>query len=52
MSNEETDLRRALADAKGSPAKAAELLGVSRMTVWRRMKKYGLTVERVVKRAA
>jgi transcriptional regulator of acetoin/glycerol metabolism len=52
MTDEETQLRRALADANGSPTKAAVLLGISRMTVWRRMKKYGLTVQRVVKRAA
>ena len=52
MNDEEMQLRRALAEANGSPTKAAELLGISRMTVWRRMKKYGLTVERVVKRAA
>ena len=51
MNDEEMQLRRALADANGSPAKAAVLLGVSRMTVWRRMKKYGLTVERIVKAA-
>lgn len=44
-------LRRALAEGNGSPAKAALILGVSRMTVWRRMKKYGLQVHRVVKAA-
>lgn len=46
---EERELREALTAANGSPSKAAELLGVRRMTVWRRMKKYGIEVERVVR---
>jgi len=52
MNDEELQLRKALAISEGSPSKAAEVLGVSRMTVWRRMKKYGITVERIVKKAA
>ncbi len=51
MTDEEQQLRRALTDADGSPVKAAAILGISRMTVWRRMKKYGLIVERIVKAA-
>jgi two-component system, NtrC family, response regulator HydG len=51
MNDEEQQLRAALALAKNSPAKAGELLGVTRMTVWRRMKKYGIEIERAIKAA-
>jgi two-component system response regulator HydG len=47
MTDEERQLRQALATAKGSPTKAGEILGISRMTVWRRMKKYGIEIQRV-----
>ena len=33
----------ALARAKGNKSKAADILGISRVTVWNRMKRYGLT---------
>ncbi len=33
----------ALAQAKGNKSKAADILGISRVTVWNRMKRYGLT---------
>ncbi len=33
----------ALAQAKGNKSKAAGILGISRVTVWNRMKRYGLT---------
>jgi len=33
----------ALALAKGNKSKAADILGISRVTVWNRMKRYGLT---------
>jgi transcriptional regulator of acetoin/glycerol metabolism len=49
---EERELVNALSATNGSAAEAAVLLGVTRQTVHRRMRKYGLTVERVVKRAA
>ena len=49
IQSEEQQLRIALALAKGSTSKAGELLGVSRMTVWRRMKKYGIELQRVPK---
>ena len=49
---EEQTLRKALDLAAGSPTKAAELLGVTRMTVWRRMRKYGIAVKREVVKAA
>ncbi len=39
---EELALRRALKEAAGSRAAAAERLGISRSTLWRRMKKYSL----------
>jgi transcriptional regulator of acetoin/glycerol metabolism len=47
MTDEERQLREALSRADGSPTRAAELLGVTRMTVWRRMKKYGIEIKRV-----
>jgi transcriptional regulator of acetoin/glycerol metabolism len=52
MTDEERELRRALTEAEGSPTKAGVLLGVTRMTVHRRMKKYGIEIKRVVDRAA
>lgn len=53
MNDEERELRKALAAANGAPGRAALILGVHRQTVWRRMKKYGISVERrVVKNAA
>ena len=33
----------ALGQAKGNKSKAADILGISRVTVWNRMKRYGLT---------
>lgn len=42
---EELALRRALREAGGSRSLAAEALGVSRATLWRRMKKYGMEQE-------
>jgi transcriptional regulator of acetoin/glycerol metabolism len=52
MTDEERLLRKALTEAEGSPTKAALLLGVTRMTVHRRMKKYGVEIKRVIERAA
>jgi transcriptional regulator of acetoin/glycerol metabolism len=49
---EEQALRKALDDAAGSPTAAAQLLGVTRMTVWRRMRKYGIAVKREIVKAA
>ena len=47
MTDEERALREALTLAEGSPSKAAKILGCSRMTVWRRMKRYGIAVKRI-----
>jgi len=35
-------IRTALLDARGRQGEAAKLLGISRSTLWRRMKKLGL----------
>ncbi|MEM7517651.1 MAG: helix-turn-helix domain-containing protein, partial [Planctomycetota bacterium] len=39
---EKARIERALSDASGNRDRAAELLGISRTTLWRRMKKLGL----------
>jgi len=46
LSREESKKKQlvdALAQAKGNKSKTAEILGISRVTVWNRMKRYGLT---------
>jgi two-component system, NtrC family, response regulator HydG len=40
------DLIDILRRADGNQSKAAEMLGVSRVTVWKRMKKYGIDIRR------
>jgi DNA-binding NtrC family response regulator len=45
-SDERSALLAALRRAEGNQSLAARILGVSRMTVWKRMKRYGLRVER------
>jgi PAS domain S-box-containing protein len=40
-----------LKETGGNQTKAAEILGVSRVTVWKRMKKYGIRLERGPKEA-
>jgi transcriptional regulator of acetoin/glycerol metabolism len=42
-------LERALAEAGGIVAKAAEALGLSRQALYRKMEKHGLAMERRVK---
>ena len=39
----------ALREARGNQSEAARMLGVSRVTVWKRMKKYGIDLESVIK---
>ncbi len=39
---EESRLKDALNQARGNRAECAELLGISKVTLWRRMKKYGM----------
>lgn len=43
--SERETLRRALQTAKGRKGKAAEALGISRSTLWRKLKEYQLDVE-------
>jgi len=46
--DEKTALIAALRQAGGNQSRAAALLGVSRVTVWHRMKKYGIDVYKLV----
>lgn len=41
-SNEEAEIRSALAQCDGNRKRVADILGISVTTLWRRMKKYGL----------
>ena len=43
------ELIGALTEAGGNQSRAAELLGISRVTVWKRMKRYGVRAERQVR---
>ena len=43
------ELVEALTEAGGNQSRAAELLGISRVTVWNRMKRYGVRAERQVR---
>lgn len=47
-SDEEISLINALRQAGGNQSQAAALLGVSRVTIWHRMKKYGIDVRRLI----
>jgi two-component system response regulator HydG len=47
-SDEKTTLINALRQAAGNQSQAAAILGVSRVTVWHRMKKYGIDVRKLV----
>jgi transcriptional regulator of acetoin/glycerol metabolism len=39
-------LIEALESANGNQSRAADILGISRVTVWNRMKKYGITTQK------
>lgn len=45
---EKTELIQALNQAKGNQSEAARTLGVSRITVWNRMKKYNIDLKRIL----
>jgi transcriptional regulator of acetoin/glycerol metabolism len=47
-SDEKEALLEALRAAGGNKSVAAKILGVNRMTVWNRMRRYGLEVEKTV----
>jgi two-component system response regulator HydG len=42
----EKELMEALESAGGNQSRAAEILGISRVTVWNRMKRYGITAQK------
>lgn len=46
--NEKNQLINALKQANGNQTKAAKLLDVNRVTVWNRMKKYGIDLQKVL----
>ncbi len=46
---EKRELLEALKKTKGNQSKAADLLGVSRVTVWNRMKRFGIDARRLIK---
>ena len=46
--DERTALVKALRQSRGNQSQAAALLGVSRVTVWHRMKKHGIDVHKLV----
>ena len=46
--NEKEALIRALRQSNGNQSQAARILGVNRVTVWNRMKKYGIDLKRVM----
>jgi transcriptional regulator with GAF, ATPase, and Fis domain len=43
--SEKADLMNALRRADGNQTRAAAILGISRVTVWKRMKKHGITLK-------
>ena len=45
---EKRELFEALKKTGGNQSKAAELLGISRVTVWNRMKRYGIDAKRLI----
>ncbi|MDY0219760.1 MAG: sigma 54-interacting transcriptional regulator [Desulfobacterium sp.] len=48
LSGEKAQLIRALEKTRGNQTRAAELLNINRVTVWNRMKKYGIDLKKVL----
>jgi two-component system response regulator HydG len=48
---DKTALLRALQQTGGNQSKAAALLGISRVTLWHRLKRYGIDIQKIVKPA-
>ncbi|MDY0375725.1 MAG: sigma-54 dependent transcriptional regulator [Desulfobacterium sp.] len=48
LSGEKARLIHALEQTRGNQTKAAELLNINRVTVWNRMKKYGIDLKKVL----
>ncbi|MFC1828989.1 helix-turn-helix domain-containing protein, partial [Thermodesulfobacteriota bacterium] len=46
--SQKMELIEALRRSKGNQSQAARILGVNRVTVWNRMKKYGIDLKRIV----
>jgi len=46
-SPEKMALVEALKTTNGNPSRAARILGINRVTVWNRMKKYGIDLKKV-----
>lgn len=42
------ELMKALKESNGNQTKAAKILGVNRVTVWNRMRKYGIDIDKIV----
>jgi len=49
MPAEKADLIKALRETGGNQTRAAQLLGINRVTVWNRMRKYGINLEKELK---
>jgi PAS domain S-box-containing protein len=47
---QKNELIEALRSADGNQSRAADILGISRVTVWNRMKKYGITAHKIINR--
>ena len=45
---EKNELIEALRQSKGNQSQAARILGINRVTVWNRMKKYGIDLKKVM----
>ena len=48
ISDERSELIRALKETNGNQTKAARILNINRVTVWNRMKKYGIDLKKVM----